>query len=111
MVFSLYSDVLTCRAPTTNYDLFLGELYLFLKIKAVEVGKPTNFKTIEEFFQCCNEKDEQVQHILCELYLHNFFLEEERDSKPCPFIGDVQFQAFLYFSKNQTRWAKAYKNF
>ena len=55
MVFSLYSDVLTCREPTTNYALFLVERYLLLKIKAVKARKPMNFKTVEEFVQCCNE--------------------------------------------------------
>ena len=111
MVFSLYSDVLTCRAPATNYALFLVERYLLLKIKAGREGKPTNFKTIEEFFHCCNDQDEQVQRLLCELYMHNFFLEEDRDSNPSPFIGDIKFQAFLSFSKNQIRWAKAYNIF
>ena len=47
MVFSLYSDVLTCRAPTNNYALFLVEIYLLLKVRAVMAGKPTTFKTIE----------------------------------------------------------------
>ena len=43
--------------------------------------------------------------------MHNLFLEKERDNNPSPFIGDVQFQAFLSFSKNQIRWAKAYNIF
>ena len=50
MVFSLYSDVLTYRAPATNYALLFLERYLLLKIKVVRVGNPTTFKTIEEFF-------------------------------------------------------------
>ena len=91
MIFSLYSDVLTCRALATNYALFLVEWYLLLKIKAVRAGKPTAFKTIEEFFHCWNDQDEQVQCLLCELYMHNFFLEEDMDNNPSPFIGDIQF--------------------
>ena len=45
------------------------------------------------------------------MYFHNLFLEEDRDSNPSPFIGDIQFQAFMSFAKNQTRWAKAYNIF
>jgi len=59
------------------------------------------FKTIEEFFHCCNDQNEQVQYLLCELYMHNFFLEKDRDSNPSPFIEDIQFQAFLSFAKKQ----------
>ena len=103
--------MLSCRAPTTNYALFLTEWYLLLKVKAVGARKSTTFKTIEEFFQCCNDQDEQVQHLLCELYMHNFFLEEDTDNNPSPFIGDVQLQDFLSFSKDQNRWAKAYDIF
>ena len=28
------------------------------KFKAIREGKSTTFRTIEEFFHCCNEKDE-----------------------------------------------------
>ena len=40
--------------------------------------------------------------------MHNFFLENDTNSNPSPFIGDVQLQAFLSVSKNQIKWAKAY---
>ena len=110
-IFYLYYDALSCRAPATNYALFLTEWYLLLKIKAVREGKPKNFKAIEEFFHCFNDLDEQVQCLLCELYMHNFFLEEDMDNNPSPFTGDVQFHAFLSFAKNYIRWAKAYNIF
>lgn len=35
-IFSLYSNVLSCRSPATNYALFLLERYLMLKIKAIK---------------------------------------------------------------------------
>ena len=82
-----------------------------MKFKAIRVGKYTNFRTIEEFFHYCNQQDEQVQRLLCELYMHNFFLEEDTDNNPSPFIGDVQLQAFLSFAKNQIKWPKAYNIF
>ena len=48
---------------------------------------------------------------MCEMYFQNSFLEDDRDSNPNPFIGDVQFQYFLSFAKNKTRWVKAYNTF
>jgi hypothetical protein len=38
-------------------------------------------------------------------------LEDDRKNNLGPFIGDIQFQAFLSFSKNQVKWGKAHKNF
>jgi hypothetical protein len=38
-------------------------------------------------------------------------LEDDRKNNPSPFIGDIQFEAFLSFTKNQDRWGKAHKNF
>lgn len=46
-----------------------------------------------------------------EIYLHNFILEEEVDKNPIPFVGDIQFQAFISFAVNQLKWFKAYNSF
>jgi hypothetical protein len=110
-ICSLYSDVLTCRSPATNYALFLLERYLLLKIKAVRAGKPIELKTTEDFISCCKEHGAKVQRLLCEFYLHNFILEEEVDKNPSPFVGDIQFQAFISFAVNQLKWFKAYNSF
>jgi hypothetical protein len=80
-------------------------------VKAIRAGKPIKFTTISEFVPCFRQQEEKVQYFLCELYFHNFILEDNRKEEPGPFIGDVQFQAFLSFTKNQVRWAKAHKNF
>jgi len=61
------------------------------------------FKTTPDFVKCFKEQNEQVQHLLCELYMHKFFLEDELDSNPGPFNGDIQFQAFLSFATNQIK--------
>ena len=50
---SLYNDVLACRAPTKNYDLFLLERYLQLKIKIVKAGAPIQINTVNDFIGCC----------------------------------------------------------
>jgi uncharacterized membrane protein YheB (UPF0754 family) len=90
-ICDVYSDVIYCRALATNYTLFLLEQYLLLIVKAIRAGKPISFSTLPEFISCFREQDEKVQYLLCELYFHNFILEEERKDNPGPFIGDIQF--------------------
>ena len=109
-MFSLYSNVLTCRSPATNYALFLLERYLLLKIKAIRAGKPIELKTTEDFISRCKEHGAKVQRILCKFYLHNFILEEV-DKNPSPFVGDIHFQAFISFAINQLKWFKEYNLF
>ena len=95
--YDVYSDAINCRAPATNYTLFLLERYLLLRVKAIRAGKPISFSTVPEFISCFREQGKKVQYLLCELYFHNFILEEERRDTPGPFIGEIQFQAFLSF--------------
>lgn len=110
-ICSLYSNVLACRSPTTNYAFFLLEWYLLSKIKAVRAGKPIELGTIEDFINCYKQHGVKVQRLLCEFYLHNFTLDNEVEKKPNPFVGDVQFQAFISFTVNQLKWSKAYNAF
>ena len=90
-ICSLYSNVLACRSPATNYALFLLERYLLLKIKVVRAGKPIELRTIEDFINCCKQHGVNVQRILCKFYLHNFVLKNEVEKSPNPFVVNVQF--------------------
>jgi hypothetical protein len=110
-ICDVYSDAINCRAPATNYVLFLLEWYLLLSVKAIRAGKPISFTTVPEFISCFRDQEEKVQYLLCELYFHNIILDEVRGDNPGLFIGDIQFQAFLSFTRNQVRWGKAHKMF
>ena len=90
-IFSVYYDILACRALATNYAMFFLEHYLLLKLKYIRVDTPSKFTTISNFVSCFKEQEDGVQYILCELYLHNFILEENREENPNPFTGDIQF--------------------
>jgi hypothetical protein len=110
-ICDVYSDAINCRAPATNYILFLLERYFLLRVKAIRAGKPISFATVLDFISCFREQHEKVQYFLCELYFHNFILEEKRVDNPSPFIGEIQFQEFLSFTQNQVRWGKSHKTF
>jgi hypothetical protein len=90
-IWDVYSNAINCRALATNYTLFLLERYLLLRVKAIRASKPISFSTIPKFISSFREQDKKVQYLLCELYFHNFILEEERKDNPSPFIGDIQF--------------------
>jgi hypothetical protein len=110
-ICDVYSDAINCRAPATNYVLFLLEWYLLLIVKAIRAGKPISFSTVLEFISCFRDQEEKVQYLLCELYFHNLILDEVRGDNPRLFIGDIQVQVFLSFTRNQVRWGKAQKMF
>jgi hypothetical protein len=90
-ICDVYSNVVNCRASATNYTLLLLERYLLLRVKSIREGKPISFSTVPECISHFREQDEKVQYFLCELYFHNFILDEERKDNPSPFIGDIQF--------------------
>ena len=91
--------------------MFLLERYLQLKIKVVSAGKSIELKTIDDFVSCYKLYGIKVQRLLCEFYLHNLVLENDCESNPSPFVGDVQFQEFISFVLNQLKWLKAYNAF
>jgi len=67
------------------------ERYLLLKVKAAKASKLVEVKTIVDFIKLFREHDEKVQCLLCELFMHNFVLEDDRDNHLGPFIRDIQF--------------------
>jgi hypothetical protein len=87
--FSIYYDILACRAHATNYALFLLERYLLLKVKDIRVDTPSEFTTVYIFVSCFKEQEDGVKYFLCELYLHNFILEGNREENPNSFTGDT----------------------
>ena len=91
-IFFLFSNVLSCRSPATNYALFLLERHLQLKIKVLKAGNPIELKIVDDFINCCKLYGIKFQRLLYEFYLHNFILEEEMEMNPSPFVGDVQYK-------------------
>ena len=51
-ICDVYSDAINCKAPSTNYVLFLLEWYLLLRVKAIRAGKPISFSTVPKFISC-----------------------------------------------------------
>jgi hypothetical protein len=56
-ICDVYSDAINCRAPSTNYVLFLLEQYLVLRVNSIRVGKPISFATVLEFISCFRDQE------------------------------------------------------
>jgi hypothetical protein len=62
---------------------------MLLKVKEIRAGTPSEFTIVSSFVSCFKEQDDTVKYFLCELYLHNFILEGNRDENNNPFTGDI----------------------
>ena len=98
---SLYTDVLTCRAPAKNYALFLMEEYLQLKINVVKVGAPIEINIVDDFINCCKHYGVKVQRLFYEFYLHNLVLYQETEQNPSPSLGISNCRHSFAFGVNQ----------
>jgi hypothetical protein len=80
--FSIYYDIVACISPATNYTLFL-------RVKSIRVGKPFEFTVVSSFVSFFKEQEDGVQYFMCEIYLHNFILGENRKQNPNPFTRGI----------------------
>ena len=96
------------RKPFFNYEIFLRERLTFLQIKAVRDGRPHQVTTSEKFIETFTQAPNNDQNLLCELYLHNEAMFEDRKMNILPLAGDIQIRAFISFLANQLTWQNAF---
>ena len=106
--FDLVQRVLATRKPSFNYAVFLRERLAFLQIKVISVGRPYQVNTPDRFIETFREAPHNDQNLLCELYLHNEAMPEDRAMNILPIVGDIQIRAFISFLANQLTWKNAY---
>lgn len=78
LMFSLVQKLMATRKPSVNYSLFLSERLVYFQLKAIKDGRPHELLTAEKFVKTFAEAPESDQHLLCELYLHNEAIPENR---------------------------------
>jgi len=64
--------------------------------------------TLEQFIETFAEAPKNDQNLLCELYLHNEAMSEDRKMNILPLVGDIQLRAFISFLANQLTWKNAF---
>ena len=77
-MFSLVQKLLATRKTSLNYSLFLSERLVYFQLKAIKDGRPHELLTAEQFVKTFAEAPASDQHLLCELYLHNEAMPDNR---------------------------------
>ena len=103
-MFDLAQKLLAARKPSSNYSLFLIEWLAFFQIKSIKEGRPYAVLKLEDFVKTFAEASTIDQHLLCEVYLHNEAIPENRQLNLNPLVGDNQIRALVSFLTNQITW-------
>jgi len=108
LIFDLVQRLLANRKPSFNYSVFLRERLAFLQVKVIRDGLPHQVSTPQQFIETFAVASNSEQNLLCELYLHNEAMPEDRKLNLIPLVGDIQIRAFVSFLANQLTWKNAF---
>jgi hypothetical protein len=103
-VFDMIQKLMTTRKPSCNYSLFFMERLMWFQLRSIIEGKPYEVISSIDFIQTFEAASTKDQHFLCEAYLHNEAILENRTLNMNPLVGDVQLRAFTSFLLNQITW-------
>lgn len=104
LIFELVQILLATRKPSFNYSVLLAECITFLQIKAVRDGRTHEVSTSHQFIETFAAASISEQNLLCELYLHNEAMPEDRKFNLIPVASDIQIRALVSFMANQLTW-------
>ena len=107
-MFSLVQKLLATRKPSLNYSLFLSERLVYFQLKAIKDRRPHELLTAEQFVKTFAKAPASDQNLLCELYLHNEAMPDNRKVNLNPIVGDIQIREFVSFLANQITWQPAF---
>jgi len=108
-MYNLVEQVLICRSPSPSYSIFLYEQMTLFKIKAVKEGRPHKIALSFDFMDTFSHSEIEEQHLLCELYLHEFACPMDRRYNITPLVGDIQIRSFTSFVNNHVTWRNAFQ--
>jgi hypothetical protein len=103
-MFDLAQKLLATRKPSSNYSLFLMERITFFQINSIKEGRPHAVLNLANFVITFAEASTMDQHLLCEVYLHNEAIPENRQLNLNPLVSDIQIRALTSFLNNQIIW-------
>lgn len=107
-MLNLVQRLLATRKPSFNYSVFLEKYLAFFQAKAIRDGRSHEVSTPQEFIKTFTEASFSEQNLLCELYLHNEAIPEDRKLNLIPLVGDIQVRSFVSFLANQPTWKNAF---
>ena len=66
-MYDLVKELLSCRAPSPSYLVFLFEQLTLFKLRAIKEGIPYKFVTSSQFLDAFAQSDFSKESLLCEL--------------------------------------------
>ena len=108
-LYTLSRELMSFRAPSPSYPVFLYEQFTWFKLKALKEGRPYEVASSTQFLETFIKSSFTEQNLLCELYLHEIACPLNRHSNPIPYLGYVQLRAFASFVRNNVQWDDSFQ--
>ena len=103
IMYSLAKQLMCCRNPSPFYPIFLYEQFYVFQLRAIKSDKPYQIIDPKSFLKAYSSSDSADQHLLYELYLHEYICVMDRKFNMSPYVGDIQLHVFASFVQNQVR--------
>jgi hypothetical protein len=100
-VTELILELMSCRSPSPVYTLFLKEQMVNFQLSRITRGLNPSLQTPHELYAVFQSVPMALQNLLCELYVHNFAIPDNRDWNSLLYVGDVQFRAVMSWIQNE----------
>lgn len=94
---------LAYKNPFRLYSIFLNEQLLIWKLLRISYNL-SHDPDDKEFVKSFTESTSAQQNLLCEFFIHNFFLERHVDFFLNFFVSEVQLREFISTMQNQIQW-------
>ena len=94
-VTAMIPELMSYRSPSLVYAIFLKEQFLNFQMTYVMQGKSLTLNTPQEFFQDLHNIPIAIKIFLCELFLHNLVVLDDRDWKLLLYVGDIQLRELM----------------
>ena len=97
IMYSLARRLLCYRKPSPSYLIFLYEQFYLFQLRVIKTDKPYQIIDSRSFLKAYSSSDSADQHLLYELYLHEYICVMDRKFVMTSYVGDIQLHAFASF--------------
>lgn len=110
-ISSLFEGILQLRSPSSVYSVYLKELFYRWQLSQIKKGRPYCLDTPQQFLQEYSVASEEQRFLMCEYFIHGFFVPSDRGFFVNLYLGEVQLRAFISALLNQIQWRKEIAQF
>ena len=97
-MLSLAQQVMACRPPASSYALLLHEKFILFCLENIKKDVSHEIEDSEQFLRILRIHDIVTQHLMYELYLHGYFLRDDKEFNLVPYVGDIHLRALTSYT-------------